>query len=279
MSFVDNPVLNSPFEEPKLHYQLNDDGQPTGIVSPGRRNSMQIVPVASARRRIKQAELELGDAETQTKVNQLVNDIREVVAAWRKARWPKITPETRRLLEHWTAADRGRKLFFCQIEALETMIYLTEVDPERFRAKIEEANEEANPGLFRVACKMATGSGKTIVMAMIVAWHSVNKARQPNSKKFTDAFLVICPGITIKDRLRVLQPGDPQNVYAQLDIVPPDMLDAIGRARIVITNYHSLMHRETEQISKLNREILGGQKAKSAFLKPMARWSAVSPGN
>lgn len=267
MSFVENPVINSPFEEPQQHYQLNDDGQPTGIVSTGRRPSMQIVPVASARRRIKQAELDLGDAEVHTKVNQLVNDIREVVSAWRKARWPKTSPETRRLLEHWTAPDRGRKLFFCQIEALETVIYLTEVDPDRFRAKIEEANEEANPDLFRIACKMATGSGKTALMAMIIAWHTVNKARQPNSKKFTDAFLVICPGITIKDRLRVLQPGDPGNVYQALDLVPPDMLDALGRARIVITNFHALMHRETEQISKLNREILGGLDGEKRFLE------------
>jgi type III restriction enzyme len=183
------------------------------------------------------------------------------------AKWPKTSPETRRLLEHWTAADRGRKLFFCQVEALETIVYLTEADPERFRAKIEEANEEANPGLFRIACKMATGSGKTTVMAMIIAWHAVNKARQPNSKRFTDAFLVICPGITIKDRLRVLQPSDPENIYQALDLVPPDLLDALGRARIVITNYHGLMHRETEQISKLNREILGGLEGPKQFVE------------
>jgi type III restriction enzyme len=267
VSFGDNPVINSPFAAPEKHYQLNDDGQPTGIISPGRRGSMQIVPVAAARRRVKQGELGLGDAGQQTKVNQLVDDIREVVGAWRKAGWPKTTPETRRLLEHWTRPDRGRKLFFCQIEAVETLIYLTEVDPDRFRAKVVEANEEANPGLFRLASKMATGSGKTAVMAMIIAWHGVNKARAPNSKKFTDAFLVICPGITIRDRLRVLRPGDPNNIYAALDLVPPDMFDALGRARIVITNYHALMLRETEQISKLNRQILGGLEGEKRFLE------------
>lgn len=265
MSFVDDPVINSPFREPEKHYQLNDDGQPTGIVSPGRRQSMQIVPVAAARRRVRQGELALADADQETKVNQLVNDIREVVGAWRKAGWPKTTPETRRLLEHWTRPDRGRKLFFCQVEAVETLIYLTEVDPERFRAKILEANEEANPGLFRLASKMATGSGKTTVMAMIIAWHSANKARAPNSKKFTDAFLVICPGITIKDRLRVLKPGDPDNVYAALDLVPPDMLDALGRARIVITNFHALMHQEKEDISAQGRRILGGRDGPKKF--------------
>jgi type III restriction enzyme len=266
MNFVDSPVINSPFAEPKLHYQLNDDGQPTGIVSPGRRPSMQIVPVAAPRRRIKQGELELGESN-ELKVNQLVNDIRDRVSVWRNAGRKNISPETQRLLDHWTRPDRGRKLFFCQIEALETLIYLTEVDPDRFKAKIEDANAQANPGLHRMATKMATGSGKTTVMAMIIAWHSVNKARQPNSKKFTDAFLIICPGITIKDRLRVLQPSDPGNVYAALDLVPPDMLDALGRARIVITNYHALMHRETEQISKLNRQIIGGREGEKRFLE------------
>jgi type III restriction enzyme len=266
MSFVDNPVINSPFEEPKRHHQLNEEGQPTGIVSSGRRESMQIVPVAAARRRVKQGELELGESN-ELKVNQLVNDIRDRVGAWRNAGRKGISPETQRLIDYWTQSDRDRKLFFCQIEALETLIYLTEVDPDRFKVKIQEANDEANPGLSRLASKMATGSGKTTVMAMIIAWHSVNKARQPNSKKFTDAFLIICPGITIRDRLRVLKPSDPNNIYAALDLVPPDMLDAIGRARIVITNFHGLMHRETEQISKLNRQILGGLEGEKRFLE------------
>lgn len=157
--------------------------------------------------------------------------------------------------------------FFCQIEAVETLIYLTEVDPERFRGKVQEANDEANPGLFRLASKMATGSGKTTVMAMIIAWHAVNKARQPNSKKFTDAFLVICPGITIKDRLQVLQPSEPDNIYEALGVVPPDLLDGVRRARIVITNYHAFMLRETEALSKLNRQILGGRDGEKRFVE------------
>jgi type III restriction enzyme len=267
MSFVDNPVINSPFAEPTKHYQLNDDGQPTGLLGEGRRASMQVVPVPAARRRVKQGELDLGEGANTIKVNQLVNDIRERIGAWRQTGWPGAGPETRRLLEYWSRPDRGRKLFFCQIEAVETLIYLTEVDPDRFRAKLEEANEEANPGLFRLASKMATGTGKTTVMAMIIAWHSVNKARQPNSKKFTDAFLVVCPGITIKDRLRVLKPSEPENIYEALDLVPPDLLDAVRRARIVITNYHAFMLRETEALSKLNRQILGGREGEKRFVE------------
>jgi type III restriction enzyme len=267
MSFVDNPVINSPFEEPSRQYQLDEEGQPTGIVLNGRRDSIQVVPVPAARRKIKQGELQLDHGATTVKQNQLVNEIRERVALWRAGGRKGTTPETQRLLDHWSREDRSRRLFFCQIEAVETLIYLTEVDPERFRGKIQDANDEANPGLFRLASKMATGSGKTTVMAMIVAWHSVNKARQPNSKKFTDAFLVICPGITIRDRLRVLQPSEPENIYEALDIVPADLLDGVRRARIVITNYHAFMLRETEELSKLNRQILGGRDGEKRFVE------------
>ena len=119
-----------------------------------------------------------------------------------------VTPETQRLLEHWRDPSRERKLFFCQREAVETLIYLSEVAPKRFRKQIEDANAEANPGLYRLACKMATGSGKTIVMGMIIAWHAVNKARRPKARMFSDAFLIVAPGITIRDRLQVLHPSD-----------------------------------------------------------------------
>ena len=125
--------------------------------------------------------------------NTLINEIRKRVDAWRKlpsSQWG-VTPETQRLLEHWKDPSRARRLFFCQIEAVETLIYLTEVAPNRFRKQIEEANAEANPGLYRLACKMATGSGKTVVMAMIIAWHAVNKVRRPNSKAFSDVFLIV----------------------------------------------------------------------------------------
>lgn len=256
ISFVDNPVINSPFVEPRRQYQLDDEGQPTGLVLDGRRYSIQVVPVPAARRKVKQGELQLDDGATTVKHNQLVNEIRERVALWRAGGRKGTTPETQRLLDHWSREDRSRKLFFCQIEAVETLIYVTEVDPERFRGKIQEANDEANPGLFRLASKMATGSGKTTVMAMIIAWHSVNKARQPNSKKFTDAFLVICPGITIRDRLRVLQPSEPENIYEALDVVPPDLLDGVRRARIVITNYHAFMGYSQEDVAALRDKII-----------------------
>src|SRR5262249_11581724 len=157
------------------------------------------------------------------------------------------------------------KLFLWQREAVETMSWLAEVAPTRFRDDIVSANAEANPGLYRLACKMATGAGKTTVMAMIIAWHAVNKARRPNAKQFSDAFLIVTPGITIRDRLRVLKPQDPTNTYELHGIVPSDLMDAVRKARIVITNYHAFMPREKEQVSKLNRQILGGREGEKRF--------------
>jgi type III restriction enzyme len=274
MGFTDNPIINSPFDKPKWHFELDQDGQPTGKKLQDRRKSIYVVPVPVARRRgAKQGQLALEDKVT---TNVLVNKIRQEVDKWRDmppAKWG-VTPETQRLLLHWCDIDRERKLFFCQREAVETLIWLTEVAPKEFRHEIETANAEANPGLYRLACKMATGAGKTTVMAMIIAWHAVNRARKPNSRRFSDAFLIVTPGITIRDRLRVLYPQDPQNIYAQLDLVPRDLMDAVLKARIVITNYHSFMPREKEQVSKLNRQILGGREGEKHFTETIGEMVA-----
>lgn len=263
MAFTDSPIINSPFDRPQWYFELDGDGQPTGTKLAGRRKSAYVVPVPAARRRGLQHEMALGE-ETE---NTLANEIRTHVEQWRDlppGQWG-VSPETQRLLLHWRDTDRERKLFFCQREAVETLIWLTEVAPKKFKDDIEAANAEANPGLYRLACKMATGAGKTTVMAMIIAWHSVNRARRPGSKHFSDAFLIVTPGITIKDRLRVLKPQDPQNIYQQLDLVPRDLMDAVLKARIVITNYHAFMLRETQQVSKLNRQILGGREGEKRF--------------
>jgi len=149
MGFVDNPVITSPFEKPAFHYELDEEGQPTGVRLSDRRESIQIVPVPAARRRgPRQAELDLfGATGSKVTPNALINEIRQRVDAWRilpSSQWG-VTPETQRLLLHWKDPSRARRLFFCQIEAIETLIYLTEVAPTRFRKQIEEANAEANP--------------------------------------------------------------------------------------------------------------------------------------
>ncbi len=143
---------------------------------------------------------------------------------WRKGGYVGVTPTTARLIAYWTDPNREKKLFFCQNEALETAIYIAEVAKKYGDAWIEnalrEANDTSNPGLPRTAFKMATGSGKTVVMAMLIAWHTLNKRANPQDARFSDTFLIVTPGITIRDRLRVLLPNDPENYYRQRDIVP-----------------------------------------------------------
>jgi len=211
----------------------------------------------------------LSTAEQEYNPTPIINEIRGYVSAWRNLPNPKqwhVTPETARLLDHWRH-HRFEKFqpFFCQIEAVETAIWLAEVASDRAAAgakiwtHIRGANKEANPELLRMALKLATGAGKTTVMAMLIAWQTVKAARHSGSQKFSRAFLVITPGITIKDRLRVLQPNDPNSYYRERELVPNDMLGDIERAKIVITNYHAFRRRESMDVSKTGRALLQGR--------------------
>ena len=258
---IENPVLNSPYEEPQRHFRFSDDGITDDIVE-ARRPSSYFVPVPQPRKK-NPKQLAFGTEWTQDRVeeNRLVNQIRERVKLWRQGGHTGVTSTTARLLAYWTDPEREKKLFFCQIEALETIIYLTEVAAKYGDAWIENklraANDECNPGLPRVAMKMATGTGKTVVMAMLIAWHTLNKVADPQNAHFSDTFLVVTPGITIRDRLRVLLPNDPQNYYRERDLVPPQLLPQLGQARVLITNYHAFALREKVAAGKLTKAILG----------------------
>ena len=260
---IDNPVINSPFVEPLRHFRFNDDGI-TDQIDDGRRSSSYFIPIPRPKKKGKDAELNFGNEWTQDRIkeNDFVNRIRARVSLWRSRDQlaSTVTRTTQRLLEYWQNPDREKKLFFCQIEALETVIYLTEVahktGDDWLDNLIEDANQEANPGLLRIACKMATGAGKTVVMGMIVAWQALNKIANPQDARFADAFLFVTPGITIRDRLRVLLPNDPECYYRKLDLVPPDLLHELDKAKFVITNFHSFKRREKFNASKLTKEIL-----------------------
>src|SRR5438270_3672488 len=277
-SFFERPILNSPYASPPRHWELDADGQPTNRIIETRRRSELITPVPKPQRRRRapgQGELGLGAGNGLSTVEQeynptpIINEIRGYVAAWRNLPNPnqwQVTPETARLLQHWRHHPfNDLKPFFCQIEAIETAIWLAEVASDRAAAgakiwtHIRGANKEANPELLRIALKLATGAGKTTVMAMLIAWQTVNAARHPGSQKFSRAFLVITPGITIKDRLRVLLPNDPNSYYRERELVPTDMLGDIERAKIVITNYHSFRRRERIEVSKTGRALLQGR--------------------
>lgn len=281
---IENPVLNSPFAEPARHFRFNDDGITDEIVA-GRRASSYFIPIAQPRKRGKQLYFETEWTQDRIEENRLVNQIRQRVALWREGGYVGVTPVTKQLLAYWTDPGREKKLFFCQVEALETAIYITEVARRYGDAWIEntlrEANDQSNPGLPRIAFKMATGSGKTVVMAMMMAWHALNKLANPQDARFSDTFLVITPGITIRDRLRVLLPNDPNNYYRQRDIVSAEQLDKLQQARIIITNFHGFLLREKVVAGKLTKTILadGGNGAFTETPDQMVRRVCRELGN
>lgn len=275
--FFEKPILNSPYEYPGRHWELDADGQPTNRIIETRRRSDLITPVPKTKKQRqsqKQGALVLGADDDLSTADQeynptpIINEVRGFVETWRNLPNPDqwlVTPETARLLQHWRHHKfEGVRPFFCQIEAVETAIWLTEVAPKmgprvaKFWAHIKGANEQANPELMRLALKLATGAGKTTVMAMLIAWQTVNAVRHPNSKQFSSRFLIVSPGITIRDRLRVLLPNDPDSYYRSREITPPDMLRDIQAAKIVITNYHAFKLREKLVIAKGTRQALEG---------------------
>ncbi len=277
--FFDHPILNSPYEYPAKHWELDASGQPTQKIKESRRSAEFITPIPKPRKRKAAAEQEqivfdegkgLSTAEQQYDPTSVINKLRREVEIWRAIPNPndwKVTPETARLLQHWRHHQFSDiRPFFCQVEALETLIWMTEVASQAGKAgktfldHIADGNRDANPELLRLALKLATGTGKTAVMAMIIAWQTINAVRRPQSTKFTRGFLIVTPGLTIRDRLRVLQPNDPYSYYESRELVPSDMLPDLERAKIVITNYHAFKLRERIDISKGGRSLLQGPR-------------------
>lgn len=283
--FFERPILNSPYEYPFRHWELDSLGQPTQKIVETRRLAEYITPIPAPRKRKKseQAELDLLSADGISDETQkydpipIINELRYMVDQWRKLPSPsdwRVTPQTARLLQHWRHHPfDGVRPFFCQIEAVETAIWLSEVAPNmgktgaRFLEHLKNANAEANPELFRVALKLATGAGKTTVMAMLIAWQTINAVRHSGSPRFTRGFLIVAPGLTIKDRLRVLQPNDPDSYYASRQLVPAEMQDDLARAKIVITNYHAFKLRERMDVSRVGRGLLQGRGAPLSTLE------------
>ncbi len=276
--FFEKPILNSPYEYPARHWELDDQGQPTGRIIKARRSAEFITPVPKPRKRKglpNQRQLIFDEGKgLSTEAQQydptpIINELRRHVDQWRSRPNPgdwQVTPETARLLQHWRHHRfSGIRPFFCQVEAIETLIWLTEVAPKagkrgkKFIEHLANANNEANPELIRLALKLATGAGKTTVMAMIIAWQTINAVRHSTSRRFTRGFLVVTPGITIRDRLRVLHPNDPDSYYKSRELIPNDMLGDLERAKIVITNYHAFKLRERIELSKGGRSLLQGR--------------------
>jgi type III restriction enzyme len=264
---VSDPILNNPYDEPRSFWQYRD-GLP--MEEGGRRPARYYFKsrgVGSAQQSFLQDESE----EDLPLVNALRNDVRR----WRESGYRGASAITRDLLEHWTRTDRGRRLFFCQREAVETMIYLLElalpgrlgasgfrsfeVDADNFRRMlagemphftglsdsqfyprlIDPGQNPVELPLRRVGCKMATGSGKTIVMAMLIAWAFCNRGRNPDNRLFPSAVLVCAPNLTVRKRLSVLKPEDGDNYYEKFDLVPMRYREFLRKGKILVTNWHA----------------------------------------
>lgn len=245
---VEKPILCSPYEAPSVHWQYDrTTGEASKIA--GRRPSRYWYRTKdSAGDAAGQLTLELSEGQDDL---HMVNQIREDVARWRTSNFEGVTPVTRELLNFWASTDRPRRLFFCQLEAVQTVIYLAEIlrsgKKPRFNPQFPAADIgrliDAPPKddllpLTRFGCKMATGSGKTVVMSMLIAWAFCNRGRNPGDERFPNAVLVCCPNLTVKERLAVLRPERPDNYYAAFDIVPVRMRPLMQNGKVIVENWH-----------------------------------------
>jgi type III restriction enzyme len=247
---VDNPILNSPFEEP-TRYWAYDEGQP--VLMEGRRPAGYYFKSRTRGEQLAMLEEEFVPLE-------LVNTIRERVREWRMQGYLGVTPVTRQLLNHWNTPDRERKLFFCQREAVETLIWLVEASP----AQKQGITIPKDEGLTRYACKMATGSGKTVVMGMVIAWQVLNKLANPQDRRFSDAVLLVCPNLTIRERLQVLLPWKVGNYYERFDLVPRGMLERLQQGRFQILNWHLFQLKDD---SRSRSVVQRGVESDAAFCR------------
>ena len=292
---VEEPIICSPYAEPDAHWYYD---RATGVPAkePGRRDASYWFKTERAG----SGQLSLLAEEDQDDL-PLVNDLRDDVRRWREAGWPSVSPTTRRLLRHWWREDRSRRLFFCQLEAVETIIYLRELlardRTPRWRPKLTlqefallGEGRNPRPGVWtakvaqhpkladfphqagtrpipRYACKMATGSGKTVVMAMIIAWAFCNRGATPGDPRFPRRVLVVCPNLTIKERLRVLRPAEAGNYFEQFDLVPTALRPELAKGKVLVTNWHRLSPES--EVIKVGTVSVGkiGEESPEAFAR------------
>ncbi len=265
---VENPIICSPYREPDYHWLYDlSTGIPQKIQ--GRRPASYWFKSEEARAGSAQMRLL---AEENREDLPMVNALREDVRRWRESSYENASQVTKQLLGHWSRLDRARRLFFCQIEAVETIIYLREIlaqgrtrrgkaslTQDDYQKLMQGLNPRPNDWVTTVAqpprlidipangalpltrygCKMATGSGKTVVMAMLMAWAFCNRGRVPGNTSYPRNALVVCPNLTIKERLQVLRPEDPSNYYDKFDLVPSSLRPELAKGKVLVTNWHA----------------------------------------
>jgi type III restriction enzyme len=253
---IDKLIINSPFEEPKHYWSFERDTR-TFDKKDGRRPAGYVVATQAAKT--------FDDPGLFIEI-PLVNAIRPRVKKWREAGYPGITGITKRLLEYWYDPEerKDRRFFYCQLEAMETLIWLNEA-PESEKTGIDIPSDGS---LFKRICsKMATGSGKTIVMSMLIAYHILNKITYPQDRRFSKNIFIIAPGLTVKSRLQVLVPAGHNNYYDEFNVVPPALLDKLRQGKVKIENWHSLAWDTEEKLAKKKSVDKRGAKSDEAYVR------------
>ena len=220
-SSIDQLIINKPYEEPENHWSYNPATKKFSR-APGRRPAGYLIASGDSKT--------FDDPGVFVEI-PLVNHIRQRVNAWQDAGYPGVTAITKRLLEHWSDPEEfeNRQFFFYQLEAVRTLIWLAEA-PDSAKVGIKVPGDDGED--FRRRCsKMATGTGKTVVMAMVIAWHILNKVTYTQDTRFAKNVLVVAPGLTVKSRLAVLEPSHPDNYYEAFRVVPFPLLDKLRQGK------------------------------------------------
>lgn len=253
-------VVNSPYKEPLSHFEYDENSE-SYHKKDGRRKAGYYATIGKQ---------EAGTGATKFFELDLANMIRPRVRDWKEKGYPNVSSITKKLLDHWNRfekedfSEEGRRYFWCQLEAIETIIWLTEA-PDADKVGIN-LKDKSDGEWLRSCTKLATGTGKTVVMSMLIAWQALNKITNPKDTRFSKNILVMAPGITVKDRLDVLIPSTEGNYYEVFDIIPASLKEYIYQAKIVTLNWHALAPKKKESLPKVMRETMG-EESDNAFTK------------
>ena len=267
------PVINSPYGTPYWRWQLDSSTKAFAPALPGRRESQNIPPVAGSRK-LRGRQSFPGEMGARWLPIRLVNDIRTAVLDWQEEGYPGITQTSRDLIDHWTDEEACQP-YFAQLDAVLTHIYLNEASTQEVRDEIQRINDQYNDGVYRIAHKMATATGKTPVMAMLILYHTANhRNAADDDRRFTRRFLVITPGLTVRERLQdSLDPGHDDSDWKAFNLVPPgDQWEhALTSASVNVINYHQMQPRDAEPTSTKQQQLIEGGANPTTPLEMEAR--------
>jgi type III restriction enzyme len=256
---VANPIINSPYEEPAHHWHIEEGRQP--LKRAGRRPASYFLRVPEGagrgRRSADQQQMFEEDLKGNEYLLDLANLLRQRVQEWRERGYQGATKVSRELIDLWRTPDRAQPLFYAQLEAVETVIFLVEGPPDLLQGVQVPSDEpgaaakkDGYKAFQRYALKMATGSGKTTVMGMLAAWSILNKVIAPQNSAYSDTVLIVCPNVTIRDRLQELNPErDELSLYRTRELVPAHRMTELRRGEVFVTNWHNLERRETRDVN------------------------------